>query len=423
MNTTLRALSVALAAALIAPSAFAASAAIPTIDFHGYMRAGVGFSSDGSEVEWQKNKLGRLGNESDTYGELELGSEVYKKDDVSFYLDSMVSMVSDGSNDNETTLNDDAQFGLRQLNLQIKGLIPGDPNAVIWGGKRYYQRHDLHIIDTKYWNISGSGAGVENYTLGPGAVSLAWIRGDANDVDYRVDGDSNVNINYIDLRYAGWKPWAGSWTEFGIDYAMPNTTKKQDSYGGLYDADNGVMLTGEISQDMLGGYNKTVLQYANKGLAQNMVSQGGGWYDMWNYVNDATGYRVINTGLIPITEKFSINHVLTWGSADDITDYTDKTRMLSLVARGQYQFTDYVRLIGEVGGFYQKDSYNNGTSYKQAGEKYTIALGLADGPDFMSRPELRIFASYLNDSEDGKPFEDQTANNTWNFGVQVEAWW
>ena len=25
--------------------------------------------------------------------------------------------------------------------------IPGDPNAVIWGGKRYYQRHDLHIID------------------------------------------------------------------------------------------------------------------------------------------------------------------------------------------------------------------------------------------------------------------------------------
>lgn len=89
--------------------------------------------------------------------------------------------------------------------------------------------------------------------------------------------------------------------------------QKQDSYGGLYDADNGVMLTGEISQDMLGGYNKTVLQYANKGLAQNMVSCGGGWYDMWNYVNDATGYRVINTGLIPITEKFSINHVLTSG--------------------------------------------------------------------------------------------------------------
>ena len=129
MNTTLRTLSAALAAALISPSVFAASATLPGIDFHGYMRARVGVSGDGSQAEWQKNKIGRLGNESDTYGELELGSEVYKKNDVSFYLDSMVSMVSDGSNDNETTLDDDAQFGLRQLNLQIKGLVPGDPRS------------------------------------------------------------------------------------------------------------------------------------------------------------------------------------------------------------------------------------------------------------------------------------------------------
>lgn len=420
MKTSLRTLSVALAVALTSPSVFA----IEKIDFHGYLRSGVGVSSDGGLQEWQKNKVGRLGNEADTYGELELGSEVYKKDDVSFYLDSMISMVSDGSNDSETTFNDDAQFGLRQLNLQIKGLVPGDKNAVIWGGKRYYQRHDLHIIDTKYWNISGSGAGIENYTVGPGAVSLAWIRGDANDVDYRVDGDNNVNINYIDLRYAGLKPWAGSWVEVGIDYAMPNSTDKQkEEYGGLYNADNGVMLTGEISQDMFGGYNKTVLQYANKGLAQNMVSQGGGWYDMWNMTSDAKGYRVINTGLIPITDKFSINHVLTWGSADNITQYTDDTSLFSLVGRAQYQFTQYVRAIGEVGGFYQKDNYKDGSNYKQSGEKYTLALGLADGPDFMSRPELRVFASYLNDSENGKSFNDHTASDTWNFGVQVEAWW
>ena len=57
MNTTLRVLSTALAAALIAPSAFAATAAIPTVDFHGYLRAGVGVSGDGSEAEWQNNNL------------------------------------------------------------------------------------------------------------------------------------------------------------------------------------------------------------------------------------------------------------------------------------------------------------------------------------------------------------------------------
>ncbi|MCH9406038.1 maltoporin [Pantoea agglomerans] len=420
METRLRTAAVALAAALTSPTLYAA---IDNIDFHGYLRGGVGVSQDGGIEEYQKNKIGRLGNEADTYGEVELGSEVYKKDDVSFYVDTMVSMFSDGSNDNETTLGDDAQFGLRQLNLQIKGLVPGDKNAVIWGGKRYYQRHDLHIIDTKYWNISGSGAGIENYTLGPGAISFAWIRGDANDVDYRVDGDNDVNINYLDLRYAGWKPWSGAWTEFGIDYAMPNTTKKQEEYGGLYDAENGVMLTSEISQDMWGGYQKLVFQYANKGLAQNMISQGGGWYDMWNDTRDATGYRVISTGLLPITDKFSLNQVFTWGSADDVTAQTSKSTLLSLVGRGQYQFTQYVRGIGEVGSFWQKDENKVGSDYKQAGQKYTLALGLAAGPEFMSRPELRLFASYLNDSEDGHSFQDNTSNNTWNFGVQVEAWW
>ncbi|MBS0849090.1 maltoporin [Citrobacter sp. JGM124] len=419
MNTKLRVLSVALASALASPAVLA----VEKMDFHGYLRGGVGVSQDGGMVEWQKNKLGRLGNENDTYGEIELGANVYQKDDVSFYVNSMVSMQSDGSVDNETTFNDDAKFGLRQLNLQIKGLIPDNKDAVIWGGKRYYQRHDLHIIDTKYWNISGSGAGIENYSLGPGAISLAWFRGDAKDVDKREDNTNNVNINYIDVRYAGFKPWEGAWTEFGIDYAMPNPTKKQKEYGGLYDAKNGVMVTGEISQDMLGGYNKTAIQFANKGLAQNMVSQGGGWYDMWNMSDDATGYRMINTGLIPITDKFSLNHVLTLGAADKTTEYTDKVRLVSLVGRAQYQFTEYVRAIGEVGGFYQKDSYNNGSNYKQAGEKYTVALGLAPTTEFMARPELRVFVSYLNDSEDGKPFKDNTANNDWNFGVQVEAWW
>ena len=57
MNTTLRTLSAALAAALISPSVFAASATLPGIDFHGYMRAGVGVSGDGSEAEWQKCNL------------------------------------------------------------------------------------------------------------------------------------------------------------------------------------------------------------------------------------------------------------------------------------------------------------------------------------------------------------------------------
>ena len=103
MNTTLRTVSVALAACAdftIRVCGFRLCSW--NWIFHGLYACRVGVSGMAVWPEWQ-NKIGRLGNESDTYGELELGSEVYKKDDVSFYLDSMVSMVSDGSNDNETT--------------------------------------------------------------------------------------------------------------------------------------------------------------------------------------------------------------------------------------------------------------------------------------------------------------------------------
>jgi maltoporin len=166
---------------------------------------------------------------------------------------------------------------------------------VIWGGKRYYQRHDLHIIDTKYWNISGSGAGLKTIRSArapspwPGSAAMPTTLITASMATTTSISTISTFATRAGNRGQGHGP---KW----VLTTRCQTHQKAEEYGGLYEADNGVMVTGEISQDMFGGYNKLVLQYANKGLAQNMVSQGGGWYDMWNYVNDATGYRVINTG-------------------------------------------------------------------------------------------------------------------------------
>ncbi|WP_256934133.1 carbohydrate porin, partial [Vibrio parahaemolyticus] len=87
----------AVAATLAAGSAFA-------VDFHGYMRAGVGVNADGGQqLTFEKNKVGRLGNESDIYGEIQLGKEVYNNNGKTFYVDSMLAMTSNGSNDWEGT--------------------------------------------------------------------------------------------------------------------------------------------------------------------------------------------------------------------------------------------------------------------------------------------------------------------------------
>ena len=303
----------------------------PSFDFHGYFRAGVGKSSQGANGGWNVNKVGRLGNESDTYSELEFGTEVYRVNDVSFYIDSMLQLSSDGSEDGEGLSDDDFNVALRQFNLQVKGLIPNQPNAVIWAGKRYYQRADIHIIDSKYLNISGSGAGIEYLQAGPGTFSFAWIRTDREDVEYMYK-DANgydksyfspVNVNYLDLRYAGWAPWQGAWTQFTATVAIPSdvdggNTKYWDatnqSWGdvngsvsdvdGDSNQDTSFMGTIEFSQNFSLGYNKTVLQYANKALAHNVIDIGGGWYDAWNDNEDAKGFGIINTGELNITDNF-----------------------------------------------------------------------------------------------------------------------
>ncbi|WP_459782553.1 carbohydrate porin, partial [Photobacterium sp. R1] len=83
-------------------AALMSAATYAEVDFHGYMRAGVGVSGEnGAAVAYEKNKVGRLGNEDDVYGELGLGKEVYNENGKSFYVDSMLAVATDGSSDFE----------------------------------------------------------------------------------------------------------------------------------------------------------------------------------------------------------------------------------------------------------------------------------------------------------------------------------
>ncbi len=249
----------AVTAALASQAAFA-------VDFHGYFRSGVGVSGDGDMVKYNVNKVGRLGNENDTYGEVQLGQEVFNKDGKTFYVDSMFAMTSNGSNDWEGTgtvcnfdakqCNGDSEFALRQFNVQAKGLLGFAPEATLWAGKRFYQRHDIHISDFYYWNISGAGAGIEGIQAGPGKISFAWIRNDRSSTDVfgktGINGDQpnladSVNVNTLDLRYAGIPLWQDGSLEVGAMYALVNETdaQKQLKNNNMKD---GVMLTAELTQ-------------------------------------------------------------------------------------------------------------------------------------------------------------------------------
>lgn len=405
----------AVTAALASQAAFA-------VDFHGYMRSGIGISDNGDMQTMNKQRVGRLGNENETFADIQLGQEVYNKNNQTFYVDSMFSMTSGQKRDWENTKGEDADFALRQLNVQAKNLFGG--NETLWAGKRYYQRHDIHVSDTYYWDVSGAGAGVENMEVGPGKLSVAVLR---NDPWEAVTGSSDtIDTNVFDIRYAGIPLWSDATLEVGYDFAMANPTDEQDKLNP--NINDGHMLTAELTQSMLGGFNKTVVQYFIDGLAAQGVGYGAGsGSGLQSNSSSGDGFRLINWGVLPVGDKVEFGHQLIYAQAKDFsewgTQYDDKDTF-SAVVRPMYKWNDVMKTIAEVGYFKDNQTQKGGVESSSDGAKYTLAQAWSAGSSFWARPEIRVFASYVD--QDGAFRADSNGvkqDNAWNFGVQAEAWW
>ncbi|QXW28558.1 maltoporin [Aeromonas sanarellii] len=406
----------AVTAALASQAAFA-------VDFHGYVRSGVGVSDNGDMQTITKQKVGRLGNEKETYGEVQLGQEVYNKNNQTFYVDSMFAMTSGQKRDWEGDGKDgDATFALRQFNVQAKNLFGG--NETLWAGKRYYQRHDIHISDTYYWDVSGAGAGVENIEAGPGKLSVAVVRNDPWDKYDAGDNTNTLDTNTFDIRYAGIPLWTDASLELGYDFAKSNPTDQQKKkYPDLKD---GHMVTAELTQSMLGGFNKTVAQYFKDGLAAQGVNyQGGSGSGLQANGESGDGFRLINWGVLPVGDKVEFGHQIIYAQANGLEGSKDKDLdTFSIVARPMYKWNDVMKTIVEVGYFKDNEKAKNTADKSTDGSKYTIAQAWSAGSSFWARPEIRIFASYVD--QDGAFRADSNGkaqDNAWNFGVQAEAWW
>ncbi len=400
-------LAIAISSAILSSNVMAEAS--PVV-FHGYMRAGTGLGTEsGENPAWVKQKIGRLGNEDDLYGEFGLKKEVYNEDGVSFLVDSMIASGMSGNNGWE-----DGDFNIAQFNVQAKGLF-ADKEIVLWAGKRFYQRHDIHISDFYYWDTSGTGGGIENIQMGPGRLSLAVLQDDGSQ-EYTYDEDEDTTDEDVssftaDIRYAGIPLWSDAELEVGVNYSYANEKNDQNLI-----ADDGIMGTAIVTQGLSGGFNKTVLQGGNSSYGAQMVQMGGGaWFNRSGDNNDATGFRVINWGVVAIGDNFEFGHQVLFAMASDVgVDGTDDTSF-NVVFRPMYKWNKNMRTILELGAFSEEIN-----DVDAGGSKITIAQGWSAGNSFWARPEIRVFASYLNDSE-GTAFEG--SDSEFSVGIQAEAWW
>mgnify|MGYP000511679899 CR=1 FL=1 len=424
MMITLRKLPLAVAVA-----AGVMSAQAMAVDFHGYARSGIGWTGSGGEQQCfqatgAQSKY-RLGNECETYAELKLGQELWKEGDKSFYFDTNVAYSVNQEDDWEST-----SPAFREANIQGKNLIDWLPGSTIWAGKRFYQRHDVHMIDFYYWDISGPGAGIENIDLGFGKLSLAASRSQEAGGSYAFssqniyDRTKDTANDVFDVRLAQLATNPDGMLELGVDYGRANTTDDYHLADGA--SKDGWMFTAEHTQSMLKGFNKFVLQYAT----DSMTSNGKGRPEGGSINNNGDMWRVLDHGAISLGDSWDLMYV---GMYQDINlDNNNGTKWWTVGVRPMYKWTPIMSTLLEVG---YDNVKSQKTDEKNSQYKITLAQQWQAGDSIWSRPAIRVFATYAKWDEklgydNGIAYKDTSAktysrgdNDEWSFGAQMEIWW
>ena len=434
------------------------------IDFHGYARSGIGRSGPGGDqialkAAGSPTKY-RLMNETETYTELKLGTMLSDEDDVQFYLDTLLAYEVQQANDWEAT-----NPAFREINIQVTNVFKEAlPGAKLWAGKRYYRRHDVHINDWYYWNVSGPGAGIEDINLGFGKFHAAWIRTEP-DVEFesKSAGGSTerqkqkISTDILDFRLSDLRIADNFDLEFGINYGKGNPPNQlTDADGNKLDKDffnrGGWMLTGQLTySDFIGGFNKTFIQYATDSMSAGGVGQSGTGVQGSEWYKGSKMIRIGNFGLISPMDRLDILYGLAWTQLD----YDDKAKQnfgtpdklnwTTLGIRPLWKWTDITNTALEFGW----DKVGNGVwdSATRKGSdsqlfKFTLAQQFQPRFGAFVRPVIRVGFTYAKwDTPecaikgaacsakgldgDQKKISDTFGNDSdgFTFGAQMEVWW
>jgi maltoporin len=418
------------------------------VDISGYLRAGYGRDNQGGpQVAFQApgafSKY-RLGNEAETYGELTVGKNFYvpglfkmdpesRPDGTPTGPIARVQLTMSMYNPYQDLLSSSGtDFGLPEAWASIGNVLESQPAMKFWAGNRYYRRHDIHISDFFFYNMSGAGGGVEDIELPFGKLALAWI-GAASQSGFS-DVPNPDPTNEAGFSKANWDlrlygvplPWGQG--EFGVVVAREDSGL--DSNGNSAPDSDGVAFTFLHTHDHFlseDGVNKFSLQYG-RGAAKTFTS-GFETFTQTNGVfirpdsTDSWRFRVTEAFTANLDDHFSLGPALVY----QLTDYGDEGGLVHWASAGLrpiLHFNQYFSLAFEGGVDWVKndEAGTSGNLYK-----LTLAPQVSLGGRFMSRPVIRGFVTYAHW---GKDFVGQVGGNDYlteqdglTYGVQMEVWW
>lgn len=418
-----------LAAATSAAMALCASPAqaqeLQPLEFHGYLRTGTGSTSEGGKqacfgLNGAPAKY-RLGNECETYGEIAFGQGFGKPDaggPWAKYNLMLATIENNSASDFENSKGSSFDIASRQNYVEAGGLFSSDAlrKSKIWVGKRYYNRHDVHINDFYYWNNSGLGAGIEDMQFGAAKYAFAYhSKGDATlNGDLTTPGDlvNGLNTRRFSLRAYDINVNPNGKLETEV------VLLKGDSVSGNNEGSGAILFAEHTQSGVFGnGFNKFAVVIGSDAGA------GGAFLPTFGDATEtAKGSELRLVEQMYFAPKGSNWSGLATAVLQEVKpDVGDKQTWLSLGVRPQYQFTDTFSLAVEVG----HDRVETGGVAANL-TKFTIAPQLALARGFWARPVFRAFATFAKWNEAAGTVANGVfgaKTSGMSYGVQVEAWW
>lgn len=420
----------AVAVAALAMTATRASA----VDFHGYFRSGIAGSGSGGKQQCfaapNADYKFRLGNECETYAEAQFDQSVYKdKSGLEFKYSTMLAYKSAHAQDYEALTGGANEIALRQV--WVGAVMPQLGNAMVWAGKRYFMRQDVHMIDFFYWDASGPGAGVQDIDVSFGKLAVSVFQNRNGD---RQMWRPDIRLYNVGLPLGSLAIGYEAFVDSSPGASAPAAARQEISH----------WLNAQWGAPLLGGRNNLTVQWAN-GAATPMNP-----YPSWDRTSDSQQFRVVEDFVINPTEQFTLAATVTYAdyklrysdNPADVAATWNQATQLGIGARPIYHFSDAFSLALDVG--YNSVTPKEGTDKDartlfKATPAFVIHPPAGPGGAYFTRPEIRVFLTYAswNDAAKRGGIFGQGActtggtstgpygcnSNGITFGAQAEAWW
>lgn len=399
-------------------------------EFDGYVRSGFGINVKGGDQDAFQapgafSKY-RLGNETETYGELGFTANWVNPEHNDAWFKTKVKLaVVAPRNSTFDVLN---VIAIREAYGEAGHVIDSHPETTFWAGQRFYRRRDVHIIDFFFNDMSGYGAGFQDMKVGDKMkLSVAYLGGSIDTTTGAPTDIGRLAKNTFDLRLSDIPVGTGNLELWLIPTLAahgnaPINNNRSGIGGGVF-----------YFVPFMGGFNEISAELGvggaanlSTGIDTNIAS--GGWLG-----------RIVERATIQANPKLSMmwTGVLQFdnrdGSPSGSTDSGLGNLWFSAGIRPVYSFTKYTGIAFE-GGVDVVKPQANGAPTGFLG-KLTVAPLIRPGTDFWARPELRAFVTFATWNQGAKDIATASmsgpiggaafANDTFGVtaGVQAESWW